>query len=58
VDFHIDREALDPASAEPAEGEALDEDERGYLARRTGRVDQLFRTPARIEAVCADVVDH
>ncbi len=34
------------------------EDERGYLARRASRVDQLMKTPARIEAVCADIVDH
>jgi len=58
VDFHIDRQALDQAFAELAEGEALDEAERGYLARRASRVDQLFKTRARIEAVCADIVDH
>jgi type I restriction enzyme R subunit len=58
VDFHIDRDALDQAFAELAEGEGLDEDERGYLARRASRVDQLFKTRARIEAVCADIVEH
>jgi type I restriction enzyme R subunit len=58
VDFHIDHDALDQAFAELAEGEGLDEDERGYLARRASRVDRLFKTPARIEAVCADIVEH
>jgi len=58
VDFHIDRAALDEAFAELAEAERLDEDERGYLARRASRVDQLLKTPARIEAVCADIVGH
>jgi type I restriction enzyme R subunit len=58
VDFQIDRDALDQAFAELTEGEGLDEGERGYLARRASRVDRLFKTPARIEAVCADIVDH
>jgi type I restriction enzyme R subunit len=58
VDFHIDHEGLDQAFAELAEAEALDEDQRGYLARRASRVDRLFKTPARIEAVCADIVEH
>jgi type I restriction enzyme, R subunit len=58
VDFHIDRPALDQAFAELADAERLDEDERGYLARRASRVDQLLKTPARVEAVCADVVAH
>ena len=58
VDFHIDQTALDQAFGELAEAEALDEDERGYLARRASRVDTLMKTPARIAAVCADIVEH
>jgi type I restriction enzyme R subunit len=58
VDFQIDKEALDEAFAELTEAEGLDEDERGYLARRASRADRLFKTPARIEAVCADIVEH
>ena len=58
VDFHIDRAALDQAFAELAEAERLDEDERGYLARRASRVDALMKTPARIAAVCEDIVEH
>ena len=58
VDFQIDKEALDEAFAELTQGEGLDEDERGYLARRASRADRLFKTPARIQAVCADIVEH
>lgn len=58
VDFHIDREGLDEAFAELAEAEALDEDQRGYLARRASRVDTLMKTPARVVAVAADIVEH
>jgi type I restriction enzyme R subunit len=58
VDFQIDREALDEAFEELAAAERLDEAEQGYLARRASRVDQLMKTPARIESVCADIVDH
>jgi type I restriction enzyme R subunit len=58
VDFHIDKGALDEAFAELAEAEGLDEEQRGYLSRRASRVDTLMKTPARIEAVCADIVEH
>ncbi|MHB8460163.1 MAG: type I restriction endonuclease subunit R [Candidatus Limnocylindrales bacterium] len=58
VDFHIDRPALDEAFAELAAAEALDEREQGMLARRASRVDELMKTAARIEAVCADIVEH
>ena len=58
VDFHIDKPALDEAFGELAEAERLDEDERGYLARRASRVDQLLKTEARVSAVCADIVAH
>jgi type I restriction enzyme R subunit len=58
VDFHIDKPALDEAFVELAEAERLDEDQRGYLSRRASRVDTLMKTPARIDAVCADIVEH
>jgi type I restriction enzyme R subunit len=58
VAFQFDHEALDEAFVELAEAEALDEDQRGYLAKRASRVDQLMKTPSRIEAVCADIVEH
>ena len=58
VDFHIDHEALDEAFLELADAERLDEEQRGYLSRRASRVDTFMKTPARIEAVCADIVEH
>jgi type I restriction enzyme, R subunit len=58
VDFHIDREALDEAFAELADEEGLDEAEAGYVARRASRAATFMRTPDRIAAVCADIVDH
>ena len=58
VDYHIDHAALDQAFAELAEAETLDEDQRGYLSRRASRVDTLMKTPARIAAVSADIVEH
>jgi len=58
VDFHIDKAGLDQAFQELADAERLDEDEHGYLSRRVSRVDTLMKTPARIAAVCADIVEH
>jgi type I restriction enzyme R subunit len=58
VDFHIDQGALDEAFVELAEGEGLDERETGILAKRASRVDQIMKSPERIGAVCADIVEH
>jgi type I restriction enzyme R subunit len=58
VDFHIDAAALDQAFAELAEVEGLDERETGLLAKRASRVDQLLKSPARVAAVCSDIVEH
>lgn len=58
VNFHIDKNGLDEAFRELAQAESLDENERGYLARRASRVDGLMKTPARVEAVCTDIVQH
>jgi type I restriction enzyme R subunit len=58
VDYHIDKAGLDEAFSELADAESLDEDERGYLARSASRVDALIKTPARIDAVCKDIVEH
>jgi type I restriction enzyme R subunit len=58
VDFHIDAEALDQAYKELAEAEGLDEREAGILAKQASRVDRLMKAPARLEAVCADIVAH
>jgi type I restriction enzyme R subunit len=58
VDFHIDQRALDEAFIELAEGEGLDERETGILAKRASRVDQIMKSPERVGAVCADIVEH
>ncbi len=58
VDFHFDKAALDEAFIELADAESLDEHQRGYLGRRASRVDAFMRTPARIQAVCEDIVTH
>jgi type I restriction enzyme R subunit len=58
VDFHVDAAALDQAYEELAEVEGLDERETGLLARRASRADQIMKSPARVAAVCADIVSH
>ncbi|HVA22159.1 MAG TPA: HsdR family type I site-specific deoxyribonuclease [Candidatus Micrarchaeia archaeon] len=58
VDFHVDHAALDEAFAELAAAEGLDEGEAGYLSKRVSRVDQLMKAPARVKAVCEDIVAH
>jgi len=58
VDFHLDREALDTAFAEMVEEEGLDDDERDLLAGRTASVRTLLLNPARVRAVCEDILDH
>jgi type I restriction enzyme R subunit len=58
VNFHVDAPGLDQAFAELAEAERLDEREAGILARRGSRVDQLMKSPIRVKAVCADIVNH
>ncbi len=58
VDFHIDAKELDQAFDELARTERLDEREAGMLAKRASKVDQILKSPARVQAVCADIVAH
>ena len=58
VDFHFDAEAMQEAFDELADEEALDEDERGVLARKASHMSVVVKDSDRIEAVCADIVDH
>ena len=58
VDFHIDSKELDQAFDELAQAERLDEREAGMLAKRASKVDQILKSPARVQAVCADIVAH
>ncbi|MHB8719243.1 MAG: type I restriction endonuclease subunit R [Candidatus Dormibacteria bacterium] len=58
VDYHIDQEALDEAFDLFADEHELDEEEKAGLAKRASRVETLMKVPARVEAVCEDVVAH
>lgn len=58
VNYHIDSAALDEAFNELAETEGLDEQDAGLLAKRASRVDQIMKSPARVQAVTEDIVNH
>lgn len=58
VTFQLDKAAVDAAFEELKAAENLDDDQAEVLARRGSRVDVIFANPSRIEAVCADIVDH
>ena len=58
VTFQLDKAAVDEAFAELKTAEDLDDDQAEVLARRGSRVDVIFANPARIDAVCTDIVDH
>ena len=58
VDFHLDRTALDEAFDAMADEEELTDEEREFLATKAGHVKTILTDPDRIEAVCADMLDH
>jgi type I restriction enzyme R subunit len=58
VDFHVDREALDEAFAVMADEEGLDDEERELLADRATSLRTFMLNPARVGAVCEDIVEH
>lgn len=58
VTFQLDKTAVDQAFDELTAVEGLDDDQAEVLARRGSRVDIIFANPARIEAVCDDIVEH
>lgn len=58
VDYHLDSTALDEAFEDLAAEEALNEEERAFVARQAARTKTLVSNPERIAAVCADVLDH
>lgn len=58
VEFALDKAALDEAFDQLSELEGLSEEEQEVLARRTGRAATFFSNPERVQAVCADIVDH
>jgi len=58
VDFHVDAESLDEAFAELAESENLDEEEQGILIKKGTKLAQVVKAPARVKAICEDIVAH
>lgn len=58
VDYHLDKDALDQAFDKMADDESLSEEERDYLSGQAATVKTLVLNPARIRAVCADILDH
>lgn len=58
VDFHLDRDSLDEAFDHMAREEGLSDEEREFLASKAAHVKTLVLDPQRIQAVCADIVDH
>lgn len=58
VSYHLDSEKLQEAVDELAEDEELDDEQREVLARKAGNLRAVMQDPDRIEAVCADIVNH
>lgn len=56
--FHFDKEKLDEAYKAMADEERLTEEERDILASKATSAKAFALNPARIEAVCADIVEH
>lgn len=58
VKFQLHKEALDQAFADMAVEQGLDAEEAEVLAKRATRVSTFFTSPVRIQAVCADIIEH
>lgn len=58
TELHINKEDLDEAFDEMAAEEGLSDEEKELLARKATHVSTLFKTDARVSAVCADIVEH
>jgi type I restriction enzyme, R subunit len=58
VKYHINKAALDEAFDAMAAEEGLDEEQKGIVARRATRTATLMKSKKRINAVCADIVEH
>jgi type I restriction enzyme R subunit len=57
-DLQLSTVELDQAFDELAEQEGLSDEEKERLARKASKVKPLLRSEKRIEAVCADIVEH
>jgi type I restriction enzyme R subunit len=58
VNFHFSKEALQEAFDKLAEDEGLTEEEKGKLAAKASHISVVVRDKDRIDAICADIVDH
>jgi len=58
VNFHLDGEALQEAFDQLADEERLDDEARDMLAKKAAHLSVVVRDPDRVEAVCADIVEH
>lgn len=57
-DLQLSTAELDEAFDELAELEGLSDEEKERLARKASKVKPLLRSQKRIDAVCADIVEH
>ena len=57
-DLRLATEQLDDAFDELAEQEGLSEEDKERLAQKASKVKPLLRSQKRIDAVCADIVEH
>ncbi len=58
VNFHFSKEALQEAFDKLADDEGLTEEEKGKLAAKASHISVVVRDKDRIDAICADIVDH
>ena len=58
AEMHVDQQAIDAASRAMAEEAALSDSDRAELNRRAARLGVLLKSPERVKAVIADVVQH
>lgn len=58
VDFHVASEALDEAFKAMADDEGLSDEERELLSEKATSTRTFMLNPARVTAVCSDIVEH
>jgi len=58
VGFTLNKDELDAAFDELANGEDLDEEDKAYLSGKASHIETILSNPDRVAAVCVDIVDH
>ena len=58
VEFNVDKDSLDRAFNDLSDKEGLNEDEKIFLSAKAAHIRTLMLNPERIQAVCADIVNH